>query len=223
MRRHGSRSAFADTAGVARLLLAQFSGLRSAAERAKSPNVIRSVKSFRRRQIASVAVALALGCSAPKLARADEPVRITTYDPGEYPPPSTRWGLLAVGAGTSLVWYGGGLACSYLWPEAPGARDLRIPVAGPWMALADTGCADGDPDCSTFMVVTRAILTTMNGIGQAGGLAIVGEALFLPTAEAEAQAAARRAAARRTSSLRVRALPVLAPDGGVGLGVFGQF
>ncbi len=166
-------------------------------------------------------MALTFGCLAPKLAHADEPVRVTTYDPGEYPPPSARWGLLAAGAGSSLVWYGGGLACSYLWPDAPGARDLRIPVAGPWMALADTGCADGDPDCSTFMVVTRAILTTMNGIGQVGGLAIVGEALFLPTATAET--AARRAAARRTSSLRVRALPVLAPEGGVGLGVFGQF
>jgi hypothetical protein len=198
------------------------SGLRSAGERAKSRDVVRSVASFRRRQVTSVfALAVALGCFAPKLARADEPVRVTVYDPGQYPPPSARWGLLAVGAGTSLAWYGGGLACSYIWPDAPGARDLRIPVAGPWMALADTGCADGDPDCSTFMVVTRAILTTMNGIGQVGGLAVVGEALFLPTAEP--QAAARRTSAPRTSSLRVRALPVLAPQGGVGLGVFGQF
>lgn len=176
----------------------------------------------RRRRLASTfAVALSLGCFLPDRAGADEPVRVTTYDPGEYPPPSTRWGLLAVGAGSSLAWYGGGLAFSYAWPDAPGASDLRIPVAGPWMALADTGCADGDPDCSTFMVVARAILTTMNGIGQAGGLAVVGEALFLPTSEPAS--ATRRTPARRAASVRVQALPVMDPQGGVGLGVFGQF
>lgn len=196
--------------------------MHSAGERAKSPDVIGSVARLCRRHVTSAfVVALALGCLTTKPAGADEPVRVTVYDPGEYPPPSARWGLLAVGAGTSLAWYGGGLACSYIWPDAPGARDLRIPVAGPWMALADTGCADGDPDCSTFMVVTRAILTTLNGIGQAGGLAVVGEALFLPTATPEP--AARRTALRRTNALRVQALPVLAPEGGVGLGVFGQF
>jgi hypothetical protein len=148
-------------------------------------------------------------------------VRVVTYDPGEYPPPSARWGLLAVGAGTSVAWYGGGLACSYLWPDAPGASDLRIPVAGPWMALADSGCADDDPDCSTLWVVTRAVLTALNGVGQIGGLAVVGEALFLPTASP--RAALRRPSSEHASALRLRPLPMLTPRGGVGFGVLGQF
>jgi len=166
------------------------------------------------------AVALLSCCLWPDLAKADEPVRVTVYDPGAYPPPSTRWGLLALGVGSSMAWYGGGLACSYLWPDAPGANDLRVPVAGPWMALADTGCADGDPDCSTFMVVTRAILTTMNGLGQLGGLVITGEALFLPTASAGAP---RQRSSTATSTLRLRPMPIVTPHGGAGLGVLGQF
>jgi hypothetical protein len=128
--------------------------------------------------------------------------------------------LLAAGAATTLVWYGGGVGASYLWPDAPGARDLRVPLVGPWLALADSGCADNDPDCSTFKQVARAILTAMDGVGQAGGLAVVAEALFLPTA-------ARRSAPRRTSSrarsLRIRPMPVMTDEGGVGLGFSGHF
>jgi hypothetical protein len=159
-----------------------------------------------------------LGCSLARDASADEPVRTESYDPGVYPPPSARWGLLAAGAGTTLVWYGGAVGFSYLWPDAPGANDLRVPIAGPWLALADTGCADDNPDCSTFTVVLRAILTAVDGIGQAGGLAVVGEALFLPTAAAPSSPAPRRQAA-----LSVKPVPMLAGGGAVGFGLVGQF
>jgi hypothetical protein len=90
--------------------------------------------------------------------------------------------LLIAGAATTAAWYGLALGSSYLWPDAVGANDLRIPVAGPWMALSHSGCG-GVSDCSTVIVVLRAIATTLDGIGQAGGLAIAAEGLFLPTRE----------------------------------------
>src|SRR5688500_20381247 len=82
---------------------------------------------------------------APRTAAADEPERPVYYDSSVYPPPSTRYKLALVGVGVSAVWYGTAYGFSALWPDAPGAEDLRIPVAGPWMALGETGCADGDP------------------------------------------------------------------------------
>ena len=135
---------------------------------------------------------------APRAAAADEPERPVYYDSSVYPPPSTRYKLALVGVAVSAAWYGAAYGFSALWPDAPGAEDLRIPVAGPWMALGETGCADDDPDCSTFIVVLRAILTTIDGVGQAGGLAVAAESLFLPTATQSP--APRRRRRRETQS-----------------------
>jgi hypothetical protein len=100
----------------------------------------------------------------------------------EYPPPSARRNLLLVGLGSTAVWYGGALAASYAAPDAAGAKDLRIPLAGPWMSLSHAGC-DGGPDCNTLLVVLGAIATTLDGIGQAAGLLLAAEGLFMPTQE----------------------------------------
>jgi hypothetical protein len=126
--------------------------------------------------VLALAVALpALLAAAP--AAADEPVRTAQHDPGVYPPPSAQPGLFFVGLGATAGWYGAALGMSYLFPDAPGAEDLRIPVAGPWMALADTGCAADEPDCSIYIVVVRAILTTLDAVGQTGGVAVMAEAI----------------------------------------------
>jgi len=50
------------------------------------------------------------------------------------------------------------------------------------MALSHSGCGNVS-DCSTVLVVLRAIATTVDAIGQASGLAIAAEGLFLPTRE----------------------------------------
>jgi len=155
-------------------------------------------------------------------AAADEPTPTVYYDPNAYPPPGTRWGLAAAGAGAFAVWYGAAFGFSYAWPDAPGASDLRTPVVGPWLALADTGCADDDPDCSTFIVVLRAILTTIDGVGQAGGLAAIGEALFLPTVEPGPEPAPRRLRLERRPSSKLRVTPI-ATRGALGLGLSGAF
>jgi hypothetical protein len=172
---------------------------------------------------APLALCLLLGATV-RPALADEPVRPTRVDTGAYPPPETRWKLALVGLGVTSAWYGAAVGFSYAWPDAPGADDLRIPVAGPWMALADTGCADDDPGCSTFTVVLRAILTTMDAVGQAGGVLVAAEALFMPTQE-QAGAPRRRPLPRleSRSGVRVRPTPFTAGRDGVGLGVVGSF
>src|SRR4051812_25820378 len=110
----------------------------------------------------------------------------------EYPPPAARRNLLLVGIASTAVWYGGALGASYAVDDPAMAKDLRIPFAGPWMALTHTGCGGG-PDCNTLLVVLGAIATSLDGIGQAAGLALAGEGLFMPTQEPKRAHAALRA------------------------------
>jgi hypothetical protein len=172
-----------------------------------------------------VALALALPLLvAARPALADEPEPPARRDAGVYPPPSAQTGLFFAGLGATAGWYGAAVGFSYLFPDAPGADDLRIPVAGPWMALADTGCADNDPDCSIFIVVLRAILTTMDAVGQTGGVAVMAEAIFLPTQEQAAPTRERRRPRlRRETGVVVRPAPVVAGQDGLGLGIIGSF
>ncbi|MEO8901518.1 MAG: hypothetical protein ABI488_07325 [Polyangiaceae bacterium] len=100
----------------------------------------------------------------------------------EYPAPTARRNLIIAGAVTTAAWYGLALGSSYLWPDTVGAKDLRIPVAGPWIAFSHSGCGNVS-DCSKVLVVVRAIATLIDGIGQASGLAFATEGLFMPTQE----------------------------------------
>lgn len=172
-----------------------------------------------------LAVCLA-GASAfgARPASADEPERPTRVDTGVYPPSGTQLNLALVGLGATAVWYGAALGFSYAWPDAPGAEALRIPVAGPWMALGETGCADDDPGCSTFTVVLRAILTTMDAVGQTGGVLVAAEAIFLPTQDVAATPK-RRPLPRleREQGLTLRPVPYTAGRDGLGLGLVGRF
>lgn len=166
--------------------------------------------------------AIALGSFAP-LARAQESAPAANAAdavtpardllPLEYPSPSARASLAVTGTVVFAAWYGAGVGASLLWDDAPGAKELRIPVVGPWLSLRHTGCAKDQPNCSTANVVVRAIATIMGGVGQLGGLAAIGEAIFLPTA-----------APRPIPPPRgVRAMPFVAGSDGIGLGVAGAF
>src|SRR6266542_2957400 len=99
--------------------------------------------------LATLAVAL-----SPSKARAQN---VATEAPA-YPPPSARWGVAALGLGTSAVFYGLASGASYLWPDAPGTHDLRTPVIGPWLAISHNGCAPTDPNCSTLLVIARSVV-----------------------------------------------------------------
>ena len=173
------------------------------------------------------AAALGVALLAPSPARADEPSRPTRYTPTDFPPESARTGLILAGAGATAAWYGAGVGFSYLWPYAPGAKELRIPVAGPWMSLGKTGCADDDPGCSAFNVVLRAILTTMDAVGQTGGVAVMVEGIFLPT-QAESAGPRKKALPPlhlppREQSFSVRPVPFTAGRDAMGLGIVGVF
>lgn len=102
-----------------------------------------------------------------------------------HPPSSVRWKLVLGGVATTAGFYALAQPFSYAWPDAPGARDLRVPVVGPWMAIANNGCAADEPDCSRFWVWTRGIVTALDGLGQAGGLLIALEGIFLHSAQDE--------------------------------------
>ncbi len=137
----------------------------------------------------------------------------------EYPPPSGRRNLIFAGFASTAVWYGGAVAASYAWPDAAGAKDLRIPFAGPWMAVSHAGCGS-DPDCSKVLVILGAIATTLDGIGQVAGLALAAEGLFMPTQEPKRGHAALRANRHKDFDLR----PTFdAGKNSVSFGVLGVF
>jgi hypothetical protein len=166
-----------------------------------------------------IATALAAASmTAPGLAHAQEPERVINFDPNAYPPSSARTGLILGGLATTAVWYGATTGVSYLWPDAPGAEQLRIPVAGPWLALGETGCPEGEPDCGIGWVVFRATLTTLSGIAQFGGVYVALEGVMLPTAPPKEQNAPPA-----KSTFRVAPVPIVAGSDGVGLGLVGQF
>ncbi len=128
-----------------------------------------------------------LACSVTRAAAAD-PTRAEALEPGpkltldSYPPSSARTYTIIGGLATTAGWYGLALGSSYIWPDTVGAKDLRIPVAGPWISFAHSGCGPV-ADCHEAIVVLRAIATAFDGVGQIGGLLIAGQGLFLPTQE----------------------------------------
>jgi hypothetical protein len=177
-----------------------------------------AVPPFRPACLFAAVTALAL----PAQSLADEPVRPPQSNPDEFPEADTRGRIASAGIAITAGFYGAALGSSYLWPESPGAEDLRIPVAGPWIALADTGCPDHDPNCKKFMVVIRAVLTTLDGIAQAGGLGVALESAFMPTKSRRA-ASTESPTWRPLKPRRVRAVPFTGGRDAVGIGIVGRF
>ena len=188
---------------------------------------------MRRRSLclAAATSAALLASSAPSRAEGPAAADATEVAPPResYPPPETRWKLSLVGLASTAGWYGAATGMSYLYPDAPGATDLRVPLIGPWQAIAHNGCAEGDPDCSRVWVVMRTIFTAMDGIGQAGGLALFAEGLLLPT-QARGPERARTPAAPPPSSpppteknLFWTPLPSAVGATGLGVSVVGAF
>jgi hypothetical protein len=164
------------------------------------------------------ALALLLSSGA---ARAEEPtIDQVEYHPAELPPDGARTRAILVGVALTAGWYGASVGTSYLWPDAPNARDLRLPVVGPWMALADVGCGSAESSCTTVTVITRTTLAVVSGIGQAGGLFAILEGMFMDTRSSAPPAATGRDAARAPSWA---AAPVVLSNGGAGIEVVGRF
>lgn len=175
---------------------------------------------------------VSLSLASTSNARAEEPtIDEVRYHPTELPPDGTRTRLLLTGAGLTVGWYGIGVGTSFLWPNAKNARDLRLPVVGPWLALGDVGCGAKERDCRDAVVVLRTIAAVLSGIGQAGGLFAIAEGLFLDTGTVSAEAPGAPKGAPRTERPEAQqrsrgaawaAVPVVLPDGAA-IQVLGHF
>lgn len=170
------------------------------------------------------AAALSAAAFGANVARADEPLPPEAdTSPNVRPVGRVQVNLVLIGAAVTAGWYGAALGTSYLWSDSDGASPLRIPVAGPYMALAKTGCGAAEgPDCDTVGVVVRTVFTVLSAIGQTGGVLAMGEGLFLPTAPSSAR---RGGQTNPHWSLppRVSVAPVAVGRSGFGLSLSGNF
>jgi hypothetical protein len=139
-------------------------------------------------RVCSALLALALGLASwPKSALADEPIRTFTYDKSALPPPSARWSLLGYGTLVAAGSYGFALGVSYAYSDDRGAEDLRLPVVGPWIKLGQTQlCSDtSGPDCNNVYQVAGAIFIGIDGLLQAGSLALLLQGILMHTRRPE--------------------------------------
>lgn len=148
-----------------------------------------------RRHSPARALACALFLSAP-LASAGEPEPVIEYYTDQAPPPRARLQLIGIGALTAAVSYGAALGASYAYDSDPYASDLRIPVIGPWMKLGHTQLCPstteaGAPPCNNVSQVMGAVLVGIDGLLQAGSIALLIEGIFLSTREGPDERAAR--------------------------------
>jgi len=166
-----------------------------------------------------VTLALLLGAApsyAQEAAAAAEAETEAETPAPRYPPSSVRPKLIGGGLAITAIAYGVGVVAATSWPDAPGAESLKIPIVGPWMAIAQNKC--GDPtvtDCSGSIWL-RGLLTGLGGIAQLGGLALVAEAIIMKT-----EATAPKPAESEQSAF-IMPVPIVAPNM-TGLGLVGRF
>ena len=197
--------------------------------------------------LAALCTAILLALGAPAHAAEPDPAQTVKDSPPKsetqqsepvapaYPPPVARWGIIGLGLAATGFFYGVGAGMSYAFPDAPGAKDLRTPIIGPWMAIAHNGCSPGDSGCSQVWVAMRSIATAIGGLAQAGGLLVALEGVFMPTQyapEAAAPRAPKPPAEPPTTpetpkpndkNLFWIPTPMAVGTGGVGVGVVGRF
>jgi hypothetical protein len=165
-----------------------------------------------------VAGGTALALLGPAVARAEEPLTVAEEAPPPAeepasPEPGTSARLAVTGGALLVGWYGIGLGASFAFKDEPWVKSMRIPVAGPFMALKDMGCQKDDPDCTTPIVVVRSVLAVIDGVGQVGGVGVLLESLLVPSGSAPPPPPKRAA---------VRAAPLVA-GGTLGIAVSGEF
>lgn len=138
-----------------------------------------------------------------------------TFDTA-HPPDGARWRVLVAGLGMFAGSYGAMAIMGATWSEVPGSEMLYIPVAGPWAALAQSGCAPdeetsvGEGDCGGMMGL-RGVIYSVAGLVQLGSLGVIGESIFMTTDSGEP-----------TKKAYLMPLPIITSDT-VGVGVVGAF
>jgi hypothetical protein len=154
-----------------------------------------------------------------------------------YPPPSTRFKLLATG----LVLTGGAwgivYGCAVEWPWVdprlqpivptlqhplilsgpPGSAGLKVPIVGPWIALGKSGCGSDQTTCSA-QIGLRAVGYIVDGVAQLAGLGLIAEGIIMKT-ESPADADSKKLAfTLRYRGIEMMPVPMVTPSmSGVGL------
>jgi hypothetical protein len=137
---------------------------------------------------------------------ASAPTPRTAFDPEpagdtfdvRYPPPIVRLKLIVAGVVVTGLAWGVSLACAASWPYVPnpapgaesgppGSGQLKIPVVGPWVMLAQSGCAPDEPYCAAAKVGVRDALLVLDGIVQLAGVALIAEAIVMKTTSTPAK------------------------------------
>lgn len=178
--------------------------------------------------------------TSPDLARADEPDPVHRFEDDRLPPPAARGRVLLVGTLLTTAFYLPPLGASYLWPDHKGASDMRIPVVGPWLALGRTQLCNDRPyvqGCSDFMQVLGAVLLAFDGVGQAGGVAIMLQSLLMSTGSRETSSGdlyrsefssvthdrSSRPFTFKSGDFEVTPVPLVSGQSDLGLAFIGQF
>lgn len=124
--------------------------------------------------------ALALVLLLSGAAQADEaPSRPEKRESDEKPPRSVRLPTVIGGLGLTAGFWALNSGTSYVFPDGGGMTQLRVPVAGPWMAIASNRCPDDGCDAAFYF---RTFYFVFSGLAQAGGLGVALESLLIPTA-----------------------------------------
>lgn len=182
------------------------------------------------------------GLFSTTIAQADEPEPVHRYEDDRRPEGAVRAKLFLTGAAVTGAFYAPVLGASYLWDDRPGAAQMRIPVAGPWLGFSKTKLCDARPDldnCNNFLVVTGAVLLVLDGIGQAGGVGLILESLFLPTGPKRAlrnssgeaaylsssyhDAPSGRPFTLRAETFEITPVPTVGGESDFGFSLFGRF
>lgn len=137
-----------------------------------------------------------------------------------YPPPIVRLKLIAVGLVIAGGAWGAAFGSATNWPTVPGSAGLKIPVAGPWIALGKSGCASDDPNCSGATIGVRGAMYVIDGIAQIAGLALITEAIVMKTESPQKKAGLLPSFSFR--GVEVSAVPVASPVM-QGIGFVGTF
>lgn len=203
------------------------------------------------RRIAPTLLALAL-VLPPIAARADDDEKAdkekasptasaeSTTPELHFPPPSTRWKLIAGGVLLTGAAWGISYACAYEWPYIdpsrqptvptafmplipsgpPGMAGFKIPIVGPWIALGESGCGSDETSCGVKIGV-RAAAYVLDGIVQAAGLALIAEGIFMKT-EAPVETDKKSVLMLHFRGVEVMPVPVVSASMS-GLGLAGTF
>jgi hypothetical protein len=177
---------------------------------------------------AGLSAALATTLTLAPSASADEPtLSEAKYNPTQKPPEGTGTTTFLVGAALTVGWYGEAVGVSYAWKKAPNARDLRLPLIGPWLSLRNVRCGADEHPCNTGTLILRTALGVIGGVGQLGGVIGMLEGAFAdtgastPSGSGPAEPEPKRSPAGRSVALSLPA-PVMLP-GGAGVELWGRF